>query len=74
VSPTTRARDRKLKAERYATLGVAHYWIVDPIRKTLECYWLRSGHYTPVTAAQASVDLTHPDWPGMTIDLGAIWR
>jgi Uma2 family endonuclease len=74
LSPTTRTRDRKLKSERYAALGVAHYWIVDPQHKTIECYRLRATHYVPVTAAKSPADLTHPDWPGMTIDLAAIWR
>lgn len=74
LSPTTRTRDRKLKAERYAALGVAHYWMVDPSRQTIECYRLKSTHYVPVTAAKGAADLTHPDWPGMTIDLTAIWR
>jgi Uma2 family endonuclease len=74
LSPSTSARDRTLKAERYATLGVAHYWIVDPQRKTIECYRLRGPRYVPVTAAKGPGDLTHPDWPDMTIDLAAIWR
>jgi len=74
LSPTTRARDRKLKAERYAMLRVAHYWIVDPRGKTIECYRLRGTQYEPVTAAKAPAFLTHPDWPDMTIDLAAIWR
>jgi Uma2 family endonuclease len=74
LSPGTTARDRTLKAERYATLGVAHYWIVDPQRKTIECYRLRGTHYVPVTAAKSPAELTHPDWPDLAIDLTAIWR
>jgi Uma2 family endonuclease len=74
LSPSTGTRDRTLKAGRYATLGVPHYWIVDPLHKTIECYRLRGAQYAPVTAAQGSVDLTHPDWRGMTIDLAAVWR
>jgi Uma2 family endonuclease len=74
LSPTTRSRDRKLKAERYAALGVAHYWIVDPKRKTIECYRLQGTHYGPVIAAESPALMIHPDWPGMIIDLGAIWR
>ena len=74
LSPTTRARDRKLKAERYAMLGVRHYWIVDPKRRTIECYRLEGTHYVPVIAAESPSCLIHPNWPGMTIDLAAIWR
>ena len=74
LSPSTRTRDRTLKAERYATLGVPHYWIVDPARKTLECYRLEKGRYGTVLTAESPARMTHPDWPGMTIDLAAIWR
>ena len=74
LSPTTRMRDRKLKAERYAALGVPHYWIVDPVARTLECYRLESARYTTVLTAESPSHVSHPDWPGLTIDLGAIWR
>jgi len=73
LSPSTRMRDRKLKAERYAALGVAHYWIVDPVRKTIECYRLEKT-YVPVVTASSPARMTHPDWPDLTIDLAAIWR
>ena len=72
--PSTRTRDRHLKAERYAALGVPHYWIVDPVRKTLECYRLEQGTYVSVVTAESRTRVTHPDWPGLTLDLAAIWR
>jgi Uma2 family endonuclease len=74
LSPSTRMRDRKLKAERCAALGVAHYWIVDPVRKTIECYRLQESHYVIVLTAESPARMTHPDWPDMAIDLAAIWR
>lgn len=74
LSPSTSTRDRNLKAERYAALEVAHYWIVDPARKTLECYKLERGRYTTVLTAECPSRVTHPDWPDLVVDLGAIWR
>jgi Uma2 family endonuclease len=74
LSPSTRLRARTLKAERYATLGVAHYWIVDPVRKTIECYRLQGSRYVIVLTAESPARMTHPDWPDLTIDLAAIWR
>ena len=74
LSPSTRMRDRKLKAERYAALGVPHYWIVDPARKTLECYRLERSRYAIVLTAESPARVAHPDWPALTVDLGAIWR
>ena len=48
LSPSTQSRDRQLKAGRYAALGVVHYWIVDPVGRTLECYRLEEGRYVTV--------------------------
>lgn len=73
LSPTTRMRDRKVKAERYAALGVSHYWLVDPLRKTIECYRLEKTRYVVVTASSPA-RMTHPDWSDLAIDLAAIWR
>ncbi len=38
LSPATRKQDRGTKAQRYAELGVEHYWIVDPEEKRIECH------------------------------------
>ena len=51
-----------------------HYWIVDPSNKTLECYKLEQAGYVTVLRAESPSRVTHPDWPGLTIDLAAIWR
>src|SRR5262245_12396591 len=74
LSPSTGERDRSMKAGRYATLGVLHYWIVDPIDEAIECYRLEAARYTLVVKATGSAQLTHPDWPELTIYLVAIWR
>jgi Uma2 family endonuclease len=74
LSPSTRASDRTIKAQRYARLGIAHYWIVDPEERRVECFRERGGVYELVAAAEADRGLTHPDWPGLLIELGALWR
>jgi len=43
VSPSTEARDRGLKLERYRHYGVAEYWTVDPERRTVEVWRLGEG-------------------------------
>jgi hypothetical protein len=63
-----------VKADRYAALGVAHSWIVDPAHETLECYALRQYRYVSVLTAEGATLVGHPDWPELTIDLGALWR
>ena len=74
LSPSTRKRDREVKARRYAELGVEHYWIVDPETKRVECYRLRDGVFRPLVEAEGSTTLKHPDWDGLEIDLAALWR
>jgi len=74
LSPSTGASDRGLKSQRYADLGVAHYWLVDPDARRVECLRAEGGAFRAVAAAEGECTLTHPDWDGLTIDLGALWR
>jgi Uma2 family endonuclease len=35
LSPSTARRDRHVKRDLYARMGVPHYWLLDPLRRTL---------------------------------------
>jgi Uma2 family endonuclease len=74
LSPSTANRDRIVKARRYAAAGIAHYWIVDIDRKRVECHRLEGGEYRLARFAEGDEALMPPDWPGLTIDLAALWR
>jgi Uma2 family endonuclease len=74
LSPTTRSVDRTVKASRYARFGIPHYWIVDPKASRVECLRLRDEVYELVVSAERGETLVHPDWPGLSIDLGALLR
>jgi len=74
LSPSTRKRDRGLKARRYAELGVAHYWIVDPESRSIECFRLAEGVYRKVAQAAGDATLTCLGWDGLVVDLAALWR
>ncbi len=74
LSPSTRSRDRGLKMRRYAERGVAHYWIVDPEARTIECLRLEAGAHRIIVQASAPDALRHPDWPDLALDLAALWR
>jgi Uma2 family endonuclease len=75
LSPGTRVRDRGVKGERYAELGVEHYWLVDPEARRVECLRAQGGRSFEMRAeASGDATLTHPDWPGLVIDLGELWR
>jgi Uma2 family endonuclease len=73
LSPSTRDRDRTVKARRYAEVGIPHYWIVDPDVQRIECYRLQTTTYTLLIDSSSPAPLTHPDFPDLQIDLAAIW-
>lgn len=65
--------DRVVKANKYAEAGVAHYWIVDPVRRCLSAYALEGGHYR--LAAELGGDATFLPalFPGLRIALAELW-
>ncbi len=73
LSPSTRKRDRTVKARRYAELGIPHYWIVDPDAQRIECYRLQATTYAQILDGVSPARLTHPDFPDLQVDLSAIW-
>jgi Uma2 family endonuclease len=75
LSKSTTGRDRGIKFEDYAAHGVREYWIIDPVRKSLEQYELDEA-----TMAFASVatlflgdTLTALTVPGFQIPIAAIF-
>jgi Uma2 family endonuclease len=74
LSPSTAKQDRFLKPQRYAELGVAHYWIVDPEEQRIECYRRAGNAFQLVVHGEGTSTLTHPDWDELTVDLAALWR
>ena len=49
LSPSTERRDRGIKHDDYAALGVVEYWIVDSERETVEQYLLEGETYALAT-------------------------
>lgn len=74
LSPSTAVRDRSVKARRYAAAGIPHYWLVDIENQHIECLRLAAEGYRLAAAARGTDPLIHPDWPGLQIDLTALWR
>jgi Uma2 family endonuclease len=74
LSPSTRRQDRGVKAQRYAELGVLHYWIVDPEARRVECYRLADGVFEIRIDAQGETTIEHPDFEGLVLDVAALWR
>jgi Uma2 family endonuclease len=74
LSPSTLSQDRHVKAQRYAAVGIPHYWLVDPDARRMECYRLEAGAYRLVIEAEAQQVIAHPDWVELTIPLASLWR
>jgi len=73
LSPSTRNYDQRAKAQRYAVLGVPHYWMVDPDEHWVECYRASNAAYTLIIKAGQAENLLHPDWPELHISLSDLW-
>jgi Uma2 family endonuclease len=74
LSLTTSVYDRTTKAHRYAVRGIPHYWIVDPETRAVECFRREAGAYQRVGAFGSPETLTHPDFAGLELDRGSLWR
>lgn len=44
-SPSTVKRDRGIKKDIYEKSGVVEYWILSPLERSVEIYYLEDGHY-----------------------------
>ncbi|MGH7407451.1 MAG: Uma2 family endonuclease [Candidatus Methylomirabilales bacterium] len=73
LSPSTRDRDRTIKARRYSALGILHYWIVDPEAKSVECYSLQETRYALRVQGEGHATVTHPDFAQLTLALRDLW-
>lgn len=71
VSPSTAARDRGLKLERYRLFGVAEYWVVDPDAHSVEVWDLAADASEPVIFAGGDRLTWRPEGaePALEIDL-----
>jgi Uma2 family endonuclease len=74
LSPSSVNQDRHVKARRYAALGIPHYWVVDPEGRWIECFRAEGGRYSLVVRGEGNTALAQPDWPGLVVDLAALWR
>ncbi|MBC7572377.1 MAG: Uma2 family endonuclease [Spirosoma sp.] len=76
LSKSTTGRDRGVKFEDYAAHGVLEYWIIDPVRKSLEQYELDDATmaFASVATLYVGDTLTALTVPGFVIPVGAIFE
>ena len=65
--------DRQTKRRWYADFGVRHYWIVDGLRRTLDCLLLDGDQYRD-DAAGRDADVVRPaSLAGLAVPLAEVW-
>jgi Uma2 family endonuclease len=74
LSPSTEALDRGKKLRVYAREGVAHAWLVDPLRQTLEVLALESGSWSRLASHEGRVSVRAVPFDAIDLALGALWR
>ena len=74
LSPSTEALDRGKKLRVYAREGVAHAWLVDPLRQTLEVLALESGAWSLLASHERGMAVRVVPFDAVELPLGALWR
>jgi Uma2 family endonuclease len=54
-------------------IGVQHYWMLDPIAETMECYRLVEAQYVLDALGTGDERLDVPAFSGLTIELSVLW-
>jgi len=73
LSPSTKHRDRGVKAKLYARFGVDEYWIVDPDERVLTRFSLREDRYVEVSRHTDDDVVSTPLFPELAIQLEKVW-
>jgi Uma2 family endonuclease len=74
LSPSTETLDRGRKLRVYARQGIAHAWLVDPLRETLEVLVLGSGKWSLLSSHEGRVRVRAVPFDAIELDLGVLWR
>jgi Uma2 family endonuclease len=74
ISPSSVEIDRQDKFAEYQAAGVAHYWIVDPQKRTIDAWHLVNGQYAPSGSGKETDVLRLPPFAELDIPLSRLWR
>jgi Uma2 family endonuclease len=75
LSKSTRKNDREIKFEDYAAHGVAEYWIIDPVRQTIEPFTVDADTeaYAAVGVFRMGQSVSSAVLAGFTIPVKAVF-
>jgi Uma2 family endonuclease len=73
LSPSTESKDREIKMPIYARYGVAHAWLLDPRKRTLETYALTDGAWRETGRYRGSPSVRAAPFEAAVLELGDLW-
>ena len=73
LSPSTQRIDRHEKRSIYATHGLPHLWLLDPVAQVLEVFRLDSGKWVLLATFQADQEVTAPPFSEHPFKLSLLW-
>ena len=74
VSPEDEQRDQVTKRREYAQVGIPHYWILDPHRRSVLTLVLRGSAYETAGEFTGEDTLVTDLFPGLRIPLSRLFR
>lgn len=73
ISPSSATIDRVDKFAQYRDAGVAYYWILDPLARSLEGYRLQKAAYVETGEGRNDEVVSLPPFPKLKIPLSKLW-
>ena len=73
ISPSTARLDRAKKLSVYASEGVQHAWLVDPLARTVEVLRLEGGRWVIIATHAGDVVVRIKPFEEIEIEIGALW-
>lgn len=74
VSPGHESHDERTKKKWYAEFGVPNYWLLDALKRSLQCLRLEAGSYRLDAAGRDDEQVRPSAFPGLVIPLGRLWK
>lgn len=73
LSPSTGRLDRVRKMPKYASNGVMHLWLVDPLQRTLEVYRLEGSRWLLMGGHGGEDKVRAEPFEAIELDLALLW-
>lgn len=74
ASPSTTQRDRLIKVPVYASRGVPHLWLVEPVEGRVEAYELNAGRWVWLGTWADERAAAIPPFDAVPLDLIRLWE